>query len=64
MPRFWLTKKQQIIDACLFYFHGLAFLEVNEEMPFSQLAPEKREILDNLLTYWDGPYIANRNYTN
>ncbi len=43
--------------------YGLAFLEVNEEMPFSQLAPEKRAILDNLRTYWDGPYIANGNYT-
>ena len=43
--------------------YGLAFLEVNEEMPFTQLPPEKRAILDELRSYWAGPYIGNGNYT-
>ncbi|MFC3120152.1 alkene reductase [Agaribacter flavus] len=42
--------------------YGLAFLEVNEEMPFSQLSPEKRSIIDDLRKIWSGTYIANGNY--
>lgn len=43
--------------------HGLAFLEINEEMPFTQLSEDKRAILDEIRTFWTGPYIANGNYT-
>jgi N-ethylmaleimide reductase len=41
---------------------GLAFLEVNEEMPFTTLDTEKRTTLDTLQTLWNGVYIANGNY--
>lgn len=32
-------------------------------MPFTQLPPEKRALLDELRSYWTGPYIGNGNYT-
>ncbi|WP_394746928.1 alkene reductase [Spongiimicrobium salis] len=43
--------------------YKLAFLEVNEEMPFTTLAAEKRAILNELQQSWEGAYIANGNYT-
>lgn len=43
--------------------YGLAFLELNESMPFSIIAPEKRAILDELQNLWTSAYIANGNYT-
>lgn len=42
--------------------YGLAFLEVNEELPFSEPDPEKRAIVDQLRKLWSGVYIANGNY--
>lgn len=43
--------------------YGLAFLEVNEEMPFTELSAQHRAILDELRSQWTGPYIGNGNYT-
>lgn len=42
--------------------YNLAFLEVNEEMPFTQLSVEKRTIVNELQLLWEGVYIANGNY--
>ncbi|WP_271783835.1 alkene reductase [Aquimarina algiphila] len=42
---------------------NIAFLEINEEMPFSTLTEEKRAIINELQSLWDGVYIANGNYT-
>lgn len=42
--------------------YGLAFLEINEEMPFSQNSTEQRTTLDNILSQWTGTYIANGNF--
>lgn len=41
---------------------GLAFLEINEEMPFSTMPESDRAILDELRTLWSGVYIVNGNY--
>ncbi|MDO6558945.1 alkene reductase [Paraglaciecola chathamensis] len=43
--------------------YGLAFLEVNEEMPSTELPAQKRKIVDTLRTLWTGPYIGNGNFT-
>ncbi|MEM1051748.1 MAG: alkene reductase [Pseudomonadota bacterium] len=42
--------------------YGLAFLEVNEEMPMTEASAGNRAILDRLQALWTGPYIANGNY--
>ncbi len=42
--------------------YGLAFLEVNEEIPFSEPDSEKRAVLDQLRTLWSGVYVANGGY--
>lgn len=42
--------------------YGLAFLEINEEMPFAQAHSNNREVLDELHQHWTGTYIANGNY--
>ncbi len=42
--------------------YGLAFLEINEEMPFTTLTPEKRAIINTIQALWNGVYIANGNY--
>ncbi|MGK0414434.1 MAG: N-ethylmaleimide reductase [Polaribacter sp.] len=43
--------------------YGLAFLEINESMPFSEISDSNKAILDELRELWIGPYIANGNYT-
>lgn len=43
--------------------YGLAFLEVNEQMPFSTPSEEQLAITDELRSLWTGAYIANGNYT-
>jgi len=43
--------------------YGLAFLEVNEQMPFTSPEPEQLAITNKLRSLWTGVYIANGNYT-
>lgn len=43
--------------------YGLAFLEINEAMPFAESTQEEINTLNNILLFWHGPYIANGNYS-
>lgn len=42
--------------------YGLAFLEVNEEMPFTEIPESHRQIVNDLRKLWTGVYVANGNY--
>ncbi len=56
-----LTTFKYVIERLNTY--NLAFLEVNESMPFTEISEKQRSILEELQALYKGTYIANGNYT-
>ncbi len=56
-----LTTFKYVIDQLNKY--QLAFLEVNESMPFSNLSESQKATIEELQSLYQGVYIANGNYT-